>query len=123
RYECARSPACSCAVGPDCERSEGAALRHLRDLSEDELERQLNLAREVRIALSYRALDNLPERGVVRIVIELLQRHPEFVEHVERLDPELGAHAFLDPGHLAKRHIELRLGVKTDPAGAERCFA
>src|SRR5215471_602218 len=55
----------------------------------DKLHRQLYLAREVRITLPDGSLVDSPERRVVRIVVELLDREVEGVHVVERLGSEL----------------------------------
>src|SRR5579871_6368618 len=94
--------------------------------SVNELEPELNLPRPVRAAGAYRALDNLPERGVVQVVRELAAvrpaaaRHPVGVEYIERLHAELEPFRLGNPKRLAQRHIRHRNRLRADVTGPQR---
>src|SRR5947209_1323924 len=79
-------------------------LRH-RLQNKDELEPELNLTREVRVALSYRGFCERAERAAGCGVVEPLAGDPVCVEHVEPFGTELERLLLGDSEGLADRHV------------------
>src|SRR5262245_56189159 len=72
------------------------------DSSEDELHRQLDLPRVAGFRVPGVSREQTAEVGVIRVVVELPPPVLVGVGEVERLEPELNAGSFGDPGRLVQ---------------------
>src|SRR4029453_7176276 len=87
--------------------------------SEDELHGQLNVARIAGFGIAPIPRENTAEVRVIGVVVELPAPVLVGVGKVERLEPELNAGSFCDPGRLVQREVDRRNRVQPDATVAE----